>query len=357
VNAPHYRHASIAPGTTLAVGAGVHWAPLPLPFAPGHVNCWVLDDGDGWSIVDTGYLCDEAVRTWQELFAGPFAGKPVKRVVCTHMHPDHAGLADWLLRRWGCPLWMSALEYLTCRSLLEDVKADPPPDGVSFYRAAGAGDRAEAIFRKRFGPYRTGFGGLPASFRRLRDGEAAAIGPTPWRVVMTNGHSPEHACLWNEPMQLFISGDQVLPRYWSNVTVLPIEPEADPLADWIASLQKIRATVPDSVLVLPSHGEPFTGLHGRVDALIAAHEAKLLAVLRALDVPRRAADLMEDLFPWPIRGETSLGMAIGESVAHLSWLARRGGVVRERDGSGVDWYRATPDGARLRAIRWIEAPD
>jgi glyoxylase-like metal-dependent hydrolase (beta-lactamase superfamily II) len=350
--APNYRHAAIETGRTLPVGAGVHWVRLPLPFAPSHINCWVLDDGDGWTIVDTGYEYTDAARVWEELFAGPFAAKPVRRVVCTHMHPDHAGLAGWLTQRWNCPLWMSAQEYLMCRALLTDVAQEPPADGVGFYLAAGAGERAGSIYRKRFGPYRTGFSGLPASYRRMRAGQRLPIGPSDWQVVMTSGHSPEHACLWNEALDLFISGDQVLPRYWSNVTVLPIEPDADPLADWIESLHRIRLSVPDSVTVLPSHGEPFTGLHARVEALVGGHERNLLALLGALSAPKRAADVLDTLFAWPIRGETSLGMAIGESVAHLAWLVRRGFATRSTDADGVHWYQAAPAGAALTAIDW-----
>ena len=352
VASPHGRHAAIEAGRTIPVAAGVHWVRLPLPFAPGHINCWVLDDGDGWTIVDTGYECDDAMRVWDDLFTGDFAARPVRRVVCTHMHPDHAGLAGWLTRRWNCPLWMSVQEYLMCRALLTDVAQEPPQDGVEFYQAAGMGERAVSIYRKRFGPYRTGFSALPASYRRIRAGENLPIGPSDWRVVMTSGHSPEHACLWNEALDLFISGDQVLPRYWSNVTVLPIEPDADPLADWVESLHRIRRTVPDSVTVLPSHGEPFTGLHARVGALVGGHERNLLALLGALSVPKRAADVLDTLFAWPIRGETSLGMAVGESLAHLAWLVRRGFATRLADAERVDWYRATPAGAALTSIPW-----
>jgi glyoxylase-like metal-dependent hydrolase (beta-lactamase superfamily II) len=339
-------------GQSLQVASGVHWVRLPLPFAPGHVNTWVLDDGDGWTIVDTGLETEEAVLAWQGLFATTFSAKPVLRVVCTHMHPDHAGLAGWLTRRWGCALWMSAQEYLLCRALLMDVEREPVEDGVQFYRRAGLGERAPGVYRERFGLYRIGFSALPQSYRRVRAGEALPIGGSDWRVLMGAGHSPEHACLWDGQRGLFISGDQVLPRYWSNVAVLPIEPGADPLTDWIESLLRIRRTVPDDVMILPSHGEPFTGLHARIDALVQGHEKRLLALLRALSNPKRAADVLEALFPWPIRGDTSLGMAIGESVAHLTWLVRHGMAVGRCDDDGIEWYQATPEGSAQTSIRW-----
>jgi glyoxylase-like metal-dependent hydrolase (beta-lactamase superfamily II) len=349
---PTARPSAPGSGQSLQVAHGVHWVRLPLPFAPGHINSWVLDDGDGWTIVDTGMDTEEAVQAWQGLFATTLGAKPVLRVVCTHMHPDHAGLAGWLTRRWNCALWMSAQEYLLCRALLSEVEREPPEDGVQFYRKAGLGERAPGVYRKRFGPYRIGFSALPQNYRRVRAGEALTIGASTWRVVMGAGHSPEHACLWDERRGLFISGDQVLPRFWANVTVLPIEPGADPLTDWIESLLRIRRTVPDDVMILPSHGEPFTGLHARIDALVRGHEKGLLALLRALSAPKRAADVLDALFAWPMRGETSLGMAIGESVAHLTWLVRRGMAVRSCDADRVDWYHATPAGSAQTSICW-----
>jgi glyoxylase-like metal-dependent hydrolase (beta-lactamase superfamily II) len=141
-------------------------------------------------------------------------------------------------------------------------------------------------------------------------------------------------------MRLLISGDQVLPKITSNVSVFPTEPDADPLKDWLESLASIRAAVPDDVLVLPAHNEPFYGLHAWIDQLIQGHERSLGRLLDALREPRTAVDVFSLLFRRPISGET-LQMATGESLAHLNCLIQRGQVTRNLDDAGVAWYRAT----------------
>ena len=143
--------------------------------------------------------------------------------------------------------------------------------------------------------------------RRLRDGETLQIGKHAWQVIVGRGHSPEHACLYCPALKLLISGDQVLPRISSNVSVYPTEPDADPMADWLASLDKLQALVPDDVLVLPSHNECFRGLHARIDALLARPGSSAVALRRTLAEPKRAVDVFSALF----------GRAIGDGDTHL----------------------------------------
>ena len=338
-------------GEAIEVAPGVHWIRLPLPFPPSHINTWALEGREGWTIVDTGLRSDETVSAWEKVFEGPLTGKPVARVLCTHMHPDHTGMAGWLTRRWNCRLWMTGLEYFCCRAHVADTQRDPPEDGVRFFHAAGLDDAA-SVYSQRFGPYRSGIYAVPDSYQRLRNGDELEMAGASWRVVVGAGHSPEHACLYCESLKLFISGDQVLPRYWANVTVIPTEPDANPLADWIEALVRIRRTVPADVLVLPSHGEPFRGLHSRLDVLVRGHEEALLRLVQSLAEPKRAIDVLDTLFRWPIRGYTMLGIAVGESLAHLNWLVRRGMAVKRTDPNGVDWYRATPFGSAQASIQW-----
>jgi len=328
-------------GQTLEVMPGVHWVRLPLPYALDHINVWVLDDGAGWAIVDTGTRTDEVAAVWRDLFAKAPDDRPLTRVFVTHMHPDHVGMAGWLTRKSGARLWMSRLEYLHCRVMVSDTGREAPPDGLAFYRRAGWSDAALENYRLRFGNFGTHIHALPDSYRRLHDGETFRIGAHDWRVVMGNGHSPEHACLYSAGLKLLISGDQVLPRISSNVSVYPLEPDADPMSDWLASLAKLKAQVPDDVLVLPSHNDCFRGLHARLDAL-ATGQARALDRLRSrLLEPKRAVDVFSALFGRAI-GEADgnlLGMATGESVACLNYLWHRGELLREADDQGVFWYR------------------
>ena len=228
-------------GHTIEVAPGVRWIRMPLPYALNHINLWALDDGEGWALVDT----------------------------------DHVGMAGWLTRKFGVRLWMTPLEYLSCR------------------------------------------------------------------VIVGTGHSPAHARMYCPALKVLISGDHVLPRISSNVSVYPTEPDADPMRGWLDSLAKIRREVPDDVLVLPAHNECFRGLHARIDALASGQERSLERLRRSLQERKRAVDVFGALFARTI-GEADvplLGMATGESLACLNYQMYRGEMARAFDADGLAWYR------------------
>lgn len=326
-----------ADGALLEIAPGVHWLRMPLPFVLNHINLWILDDGDGWCVVDTGISADSTRAAWTALFAGPLAGRPVTRVICTHLHPDHVGLAGWLCARFDAPLAMTRGEYLSARMLAAD--APPPPQvAIDFYRAAGLSDAQLGTYRARFGRYGRLLSPLPQAYRRLEDGARLSIGGRSFEVLVERGHSPEHACLWCAELKLLVAGDQVLPTISPNVSVWPTEPAADPLGEWLASCRRLPGRVAPDALVLPAHGRPFVGVGERLAALVAEHEAGLAAILDHAARPCRAIDLFGVLF----RAEIDAGnlvMASGEAVAHLNYLVARGRLEWERDADGVDWYR------------------
>lgn len=331
-------------GTTLEVAPGVHWIRMPLPYALDHINLWALDDDAGWAIVDTGTRTDENAQVWRELFAHAPDQRGITRIFVTHMHPDHVGMAGWLTRKFNTRLWMTRLEYMSCRVMVSDTGREAPPEAIEFFRQAGWGEAAIERYRLRFGNFGKHIHALPESFRRLRDGETLRIGQHDWRVIVGTGHSPEHACLYCADLKVLISGDQVLPRISSNVSVHPTEPEADPMSEWMASIEKLRREVPDDVLVLPSHNEPFRGLHLRLDRLAEGQHKAFNRLREALgNEPRRVVDVFGALFSRPI-AETDtglLGMATGETLACLNYLIARGEATRTlRDG--VNWYALTP---------------
>lgn len=325
-------------GRSIAVAPGVYWLRLPLPMSLDHINVWALEDGAGWTLVDTGIQSRRTTAAWQEAFGDALQGRPITRIICTHMHPDHVGMAGWLTRHFGCRLWMTRLEYVTCRMLVADTGREAPEDALAFYRAAGWEESAVEEYRARFGEFGRAVHALPDSFKRVSGGDEIEIGGQRWRAVLGRGHSPEHLCLYGPDLKLLISGDQVLPRITSNVSVFPTEPDADPLSDWLESLEGVRGAVPDDVLVLPSHNEPFHGLHARIEQLIRGHEQKLTRLEEQLIEPRRAIDVFSILFQRRISNEL-LSMATGETIAHLSCLMRRRRISRQTDARGVHWYQ------------------
>lgn len=334
--------ATPAPGQAVEVARGVLWLRFTLPLALNHINAWAIRDGDGWAVVDTGLALPDTIEAWEAALAGPLQGRPVTRLICTHMHPDHIGLAGWLCERFGAPLLMSRLEYVTGRMLLADV-GPAPEAGAAFYRAAGWSDDQLDGYRKRYGLFGKAVRPMPPVFTRLSDGDRIDIGDDAWRVIVGSGHSPEHVCLLRESDDLFIAGDQLLPRISSNISVWPTEPMADPLRDWLESLEALKGRIPPGALVLPSHGEPFRGAHARLDALLRGHDVALRRLERTLAEPRRAVDVFPSLFGRSV-DEGVLGMATGEAIAHLNHLEARERVARRRDADGVDWWRRVETG-------------
>ncbi|NND60568.1 MAG: MBL fold metallo-hydrolase [Gammaproteobacteria bacterium] len=324
-------------GNLMEIADGLHWLRMPLPFILGHINLWLLRDNDGWTIVDTGLHDPATHSTWERIEADGFT--PVRRVIVTHLHPDHSGCAGWLCRRHEVELWMPRAEYLLGRVLKMDTGREAPEPAVRFYRAAGYDEEQLASFTKRFGRFGMMVSEVPDSYRRIRHNEILRIGDHDWRVLVGSGHSPEHATLFCEELNCVISGDQILPTISSNVSVWPTEPAADPLGDWLDSLAAFKDWLPEDVLVLPAHGKPFYGAHGRLQELIDEHTEGLEKLLAMCTEPRRAVDVFPALFKSEIDNR-NLIMATGESVAHLHYLERRG-QLQSNVNNGVRWYHRT----------------
>jgi glyoxylase-like metal-dependent hydrolase (beta-lactamase superfamily II) len=331
-------------GATLDVAPGVRWIRMPLPYALDHVNLWAIDEGNGCAVIDTGLNNEETVLAWRTILNDSDKGiGQVTRVLVTHMHADHVGLVGWLTEMSDSELWMTRLEYLTCRLTFSEGKSPLNSEAISFYRCAGWSEMAISaleVHTKRVAACVCNF---PGNFRRLYDGQILQIGAHAWTVIVGAGHSPEHACFYCPNLKVLISGDQVLPKISSNISVLPTEPDADPMADWYASLSKLKKVVPDDVLVLPSHNSCFRGLHARIDYLLNSQDRTLKRLRASLQQPKRAIDVFRDLFQREIReaDASTLRMATGESIACLNHLLHLGAVKKELGGDGVAWYSVT----------------
>lgn len=330
-------------GETWEVAPGVRWLRMPLPFKLDHINLWMLEDGDGWTLVDTGINTEETRDAWDRVFENTLGGRPVKRVIVTHFHPDHVGLAGWLTDRFKVPLWMPYTEWATGRMLSFETGQTAGPVSHAFYKAAGfTGDRLAQVER-RVGRYGGNISPIPAAIRRIAHGDEFTVGDHSWRVIEGNGHSPEHACLYCADLGVLISGDQILPKISPNVSVWPQEPEADPLARFLNSLERFKG-LPADTLVLPSHNWPFRGLLDRLDDL-AAHHVERLDAAQAACAARddvggaTAVDVLEHLFKREMDTH-QMFFAIGESLAHLHHLMTQGRVRRFIDAAGVYRYQA-----------------
>ena len=339
---PWGRQQAPAPREPFEVAKGVWWVRLPMPMALDHINIWLLEDGDGWTVVDTGLASDDSRAIWEDLLGGFMAGRPVKRVICTHMHPDHIGLAGWLCDRFDCSLWMTREEYVMCQLMASYTGREAPREGVEFYRGAGFDDGQLEQYRRRFGTFGAMIDPMPHRFRRMVDRETLTIGDRYWQVIVGSGHSPEHACLYCPALKLLIAGDQVLPRITPNVSVFPTEPEGNPLSEWMASNARMLSILPADLLVLPAHQNPFHGLHIRINQIIDSHRRGLQSVYEYLTEPKRAVDCFPSLFSRTI-SDKLIGLATGETLANLNLLMHRGNISRHTDETGVHWYSQNPD--------------
>ncbi|MGR3640888.1 MBL fold metallo-hydrolase [Alterinioella nitratireducens] len=326
-------------GDAREVADGILWMRLPLPMALDHVNVYAIRDGAGWAVVDTGFDTSKTRAIWETLLAGPMRGLPVTRVIVTHHHPDHVGLAGWFMAR-GAELITTRTAWLTARMLVLDVQEAPTPETLAFWRAAGM-DAATLEKRASERPFNFAdiVAPLPLGFNRIREGDVVEIGGRHWDVRIGHGHAPEHATLWCREEALVLGGDQLLPSISPNLGVYATEPAADPVTEWIESCTHLAHYAKADHLVLPGHKLPFTGLPDRLRQLIENHHGALSRLREHLDRPRTAAECFAPLFKRRIDAGT-YGLALVESVAHLNHLLALGEVTREKRGDGAwAWQR------------------
>ncbi len=328
-----------AEAEAIEVAPGVLWMRLPLPMKLDHVNVYALDDGAGWTLIDTGFASRRSKAIWEQLLGGPLAGKPVTRVVITHHHPDHIGLAGWFQTDFGAELVTTRTAWLFARMLTLDVQDRPTSETISFYESAGM-DPAILEERKTERPFNFAdmVAPMPLGFTRIKQGDRIEIGGRRWDVHTGNGHAPEHATFWSRDDNLVIAGDQMLPSISPNIGVYATEPSADPLSDWMESCTRFAEYARREHLVLGGHKLPFTGLPMRMRQLIDNHHGALNRLLDHIETPQTAGDCFLPLFKRKI-GAGEYGLALVEAVAHLSHLHQAGRASRTRRADGAWLYR------------------
>ena len=333
---PKYPFAALEFGKTREVAPDIFWLRMPLPFALNHINLWLLKDGDGWTLVDTGFNTNETRDFWTSYIEELLDGKEIKRIIVTHFHPDHVSLAGWLLKRFEASIWMTYSEWMQAQL---NRFGGPTADigaRMTFYRSHGMTQNSANGYRAKRPDFAKIITPLPHHFVRIMDGDEIKINGDNWKVITGAGHSPEHAALWCEERNLLISGDQVLPRISTNVSVQSNEPEADPLGLYLSSLSKFKK-VQEDALVLPSHDRPFYGLHDRIESLKEHHEDRLEAAYQACAQPTTGTEMIPTIFNREL-DEHQLGFALGEALAHANRLVFEGRLSKELCDDGCIRY-------------------
>jgi glyoxylase-like metal-dependent hydrolase (beta-lactamase superfamily II) len=334
--------AAPAPGEAIEVADGVLWMRIPLPMVLDHVNAYALRDEDGWTLIDTGLDSRKTRAVWEAALAGPLNGLPVRRLIVTHHHPDHVGLAGWFQGQ-GAELWMTRTAWLMARMLTLDEQPLPAPETLAFWRSAGMD---AAVFEARRSERPFNFADivhpLPLGFRRLQEGATLRMGGRTWDIRFGQGHAPDHATFWSRKDDLVIGGDQLLATISPNLGVYATEPEADPVGEWLAACAALQPHARPEHLVLPGHKLPFTGLPERLRQMIENHHGALDRLRAHLAFgPKTAAECFPPLFKRQIDAGT-YGLALVEAVAHLNHLFATGAVTREKRADGAWLYRLVP---------------
>ena len=333
-------HSIPASGSFCEVAADVYWLRMPLPFALDHINLYILEADEGLYVVDTGVQSERSKAIWQQVLGA--LGKPVAGVIATHMHPDHCGLVGWLCQTYKVPLYMSALEYYGAIAYFSPYPGADTSVEVDYFVRAGLSQAEAQSFVSDHSKYVDSVAPIPLAYRRLQAGKSLRIGNRQWQILTYGGHSPEHVCLFDAEANLLIGGDQILPYISPNIGVYSREPEAQPLTEYLRSLEQLKQ-LPADTLVLPAHNQPYTGLHTRCDELAEHHQALLDRLLAHCKTPRSLMACLPVLYERKLSGQM-LFFALAEGLAHLNHLLKTGLVTRQCDEQGVYRYQTCENG-------------
>jgi glyoxylase-like metal-dependent hydrolase (beta-lactamase superfamily II) len=339
-DAIHYPDFPIpAPGQVMRLQEGIWWLRMPLPISLDHINLWLLEEPGGFALVDTGMATSAARAIWEQLCTTLLAERPLTRIVLTHLHPDHAGLAAWLQTRFGVPVWTSAATLEQLRMLLGETTPAMLAARLAFFAGHGVEPLEEIAGSVGSRGYQDSVDGLPQAGRLMLDNDQTQIGSRSWQWLETGGHAHGHLCLHAaQPQSVLIAGDQVLPTISPNVSLTPLTPDPNPLATYLQSLERLSGLDPGT-LVLPSHGRPFLGLAARAAEIRQHHDRHFAKLFEACRTPLTAFQCLPFLYRRPQHG-FHLFLALGEALAHLEYLACSGQFVRQVENSVTRYQRA-----------------
>jgi glyoxylase-like metal-dependent hydrolase (beta-lactamase superfamily II) len=324
-----------AEGQLVEVAEGVLWLRAPLPFRLNHLNIYLIDDGDGWAILDTGIASKATRALWEQLFAGPLQGRKFTRLFVTHYHPDHIGLAGWLSERFDLPLLTTQTSYLQCLNISLSPGALDAKPYHDFYLRNGLDAATTSLVTTQGHGYLRMVTPLPPTFERIVGGDKIKIGGRSFDVLIGEGHAQEQAMFYCADEKLFFGADQVLEKISPNVSVWAVDPHGNPLGLYLRSLAQLKKALPEDALVLPGHNRPFVGLHSRADELAAHHEKRCEAILEACREPKPAAELLSVIFHRPLDPH-EMSFAFSEVLAHVNHMLRGGELVWSEPQNGIE---------------------
>jgi glyoxylase-like metal-dependent hydrolase (beta-lactamase superfamily II) len=306
------------------VAEGIYQAQLPLPFALKIVNCYLLDDGDGgWTILDSGlnYYADQDV--WQAAFdALGITPSHVRRIVLTHNHPDHYGLAGWLQAQSGAPVQMSKIEADGARVFWIDAETHYDAIREQQHHAGAPADVVDEIIEgvaftiAMTAPH-------PTHVEHITPGETVRFGGRNFTPILAPGHSDGQLIFYDAADNLLLSGDHVLMKITPVVGLWP-ETEPHPLGRFMASLWELRGL--DVRVALPGHRALITDWQGRIDELLAHHDQRLSRTLDVVSGGATAYEVAGALFNLQKLSVHDMRFALVEALAHLDYLVEHGAI-------------------------------
>lgn len=294
---PFGNNAQLAQAELLRTGVYRLAIPLPGALSMEHINTWIVDEGDSWSLVDCGYDFSPARQAWQGLERTLFAKKPVNRIVVTHHHVDHSGLAGWLSNRYGAAIYMAEAEFnARCQVFLRQGLWSRE-EGIDFFERAGLTAVEYETVANWLEFNIQGFDRPIGRYRTLDGLDHLSIGEHAWQVITVRGHSPAHTCLYCENLGVLVAGDNLLPSLAAFVGIEPGDSLAfDPLGRFLSDVKQLKE-LPADTLVLPAHGAPFIGLHNKLEQVEQHYRALLEKVLCACAEPSTVMAITRRFFP------------------------------------------------------------
>lgn len=309
-------------GELSMIADGLFALRLPMPFRLNHINVYLLDTPEGWWLIDCGLDTPEARAAWEYVLPDILACKNLARIIVTHYHPDHIGLAHWLEEITGGAVYMTELEWRMAHRLYHERAAFAQAYEKQCAQLGLPRELIHDVVASR--DYRRLVRQLPSRVNILESGQSLACCENTWRVLIGRGHAPQHACLWNETRGILLAADQVLPDITPNISVLPWLAE-NPLRDYLESLEEL-AVLP-CTLLLPAHGQPMRRYPERVSELQHHHAVQLARLREFCTVARTPFECISALFK-PDLPPHQLSFALGEAAAHLVYLEQCGELAR-----------------------------